>query len=105
MSSSKQIILDALEISNLSNLAKVKYAASLFVHLVEFNSILNLWTSEKISRREFIVQSNCAAVGTAAFVLLLSLKLTAGAVSASNYGNYKALVCLFLNGGMILSTC
>ena len=38
-SSSKQIILDALEISNLSNLAKVKYAVSLFVLLVEFNTL------------------------------------------------------------------
>ena len=55
---------------------------------------------KKISRREFIVQSNCAAVGTASLLSsLLSLKLTAGAVSASNYGDYKALICLFLNGG------
>lgn len=38
-SASKQIILDALEASNLSNLAKVKYAASLFVLLVEFNTL------------------------------------------------------------------
>ena len=36
---SKQIILDALEISNLTNFAKVKYAVSLFVHLVEFNTL------------------------------------------------------------------
>jgi uncharacterized protein (DUF1501 family) len=55
---------------------------------------------EKISRREFLVQSNCAAVGTASLISsLLSLKLTAGAVSASNYSDYKVLVCLFLNGG------
>ena len=55
---------------------------------------------KKISRREFIVQSNCAAIGTASLLSsLLSLKLTAGAVSASNYGDYKALICLFLNGG------
>ena len=55
---------------------------------------------KKISRREFIIQSNCAAVGTASLLSsLLSLKLTAGAVSATNYGDYKALVCLFLNGG------
>lgn len=54
----------------------------------------------KISRREFIVQANCAAVGTTSLLSsLLSLKLTAGAVSASNFGDYKALVCLFLNGG------
>ena len=54
----------------------------------------------KISRRKFLVQSNCAAVGTASLISsLLSLKLTAGAVSASNYNDYKVLVCLFLNGG------
>ena len=52
---------------------------------------------KKISRREFIVQSNCAAIGTASLLSsLLSLKLTAGAVSASNYSNYKAFVCCFL---------
>ena len=55
---------------------------------------------KKISRREFIVQSNCAAVGTASLLSsLLSLKLTAGAVSASTHGDFKALICLFLNGG------
>ena len=36
---SKQIILDALEVSNLSNTAKIKYATSLVVHLVEFNTL------------------------------------------------------------------
>ena len=57
-------------------------------------------SKKKISRRDFIVQSNCAAVGTASLLSsLLSLKLTAGAVSASPHANYKALICLFLNGG------
>ena len=55
---------------------------------------------KNISRREFLIQSNCAAVGTASLLSsLLSLKLTAGATSASNFSDYKALVCLFLNGG------
>ena len=54
----------------------------------------------KISRREFIGQANCAAVGTASLLSsLLSLRLTAGAASASSLTDYKALVCLFLNGG------
>ena len=54
----------------------------------------------KISRRQFIGQANCAAVGTASLLSsLLSLRLTAGAASASNFTDYKALVCLFLNGG------
>ena len=55
---------------------------------------------KKISRRQFIGQANCAAVGTASLLSsLLSLRLTAGAASASNFTDYKALVCLFLNGG------
>ena len=55
---------------------------------------------KKISRRHFISQANCAAVGTASLLSsLLSLRLTAGAASASNFTDYKALVCLFLNGG------
>jgi uncharacterized protein (DUF1501 family) len=55
----------------------------------------------KISRRRFIQEANCAAVGTISlFSSLLSLRLTAGAVSAtSSFPDYKALVCLFLNGG------
>ena len=55
---------------------------------------------KKISRRHFLAQANCAAVGTASLLSsLLSLRLTAGAVSASNFSDYKALVCLFFNGG------
>ena len=55
---------------------------------------------QKISRRQFIGQANCAAVGTASLLSsLLSLRLTVGAASASNLTDYKALVCLFLNGG------
>jgi uncharacterized protein (DUF1501 family) len=55
--------------------------------------------SRQISRREFIVK-NCAAVGSASlFSSLLSLRLTAGAVSGSPLPGYKALICLFLAGG------
>lgn len=55
----------------------------------------------KISRRRFIHEANCAAVGSISlFSSLLSLRLTAGAVSAnSTFPDYKALVCLFLGGG------
>jgi uncharacterized protein (DUF1501 family) len=54
----------------------------------------------KISRRQFIGQANCAAVGTASLLSsLLSLRLTAGAASATPFTDYKALICLFLNGG------
>lgn len=54
----------------------------------------------KISRRKFLAQANCAAVGTVSlFSSLFTLRLTAGAVSASSLPGYKALVCLFLSGG------
>jgi uncharacterized protein (DUF1501 family) len=54
----------------------------------------------KISRREFIKQANCAAVGSISlFSSLLTLRLTAGAVSGGPIIGNKALVCLFLSGG------
>ena len=50
-----------------------------------------------INRRNFI-QRNCAAIGTASISsTLFSLRMTAGATT--NVSGYKALVCLFLNGG------
>ena len=54
----------------------------------------------KISRRQFLYETNCAAVGTASlFSSLFTLRLTAGAVSGTPPAGYKALVCLFLSGG------
>ncbi len=54
----------------------------------------------KISRRHFLYQANCAAVGTASlFSSLLTLRLTAGTVSATPLTGYKAMICLFLSGG------
>lgn len=53
-----------------------------------------------ISRRKFLHQANCAAVGSISlFSSLFTLRLTAGAVSGSPLSGYKALVCLFLSGG------
>jgi uncharacterized protein (DUF1501 family) len=53
-----------------------------------------------MSRRHFLKVANCAAVGTASlFSTLFSLRLTAGAASGTPPTGYKALVCLFLNGG------
>ena len=55
-----------------------------------------------ISRRRFIGQASCAAVsGISVFNTLLNLRL-AGDIAAANppaSGEYRALVCLFLNGG------
>jgi uncharacterized protein (DUF1501 family) len=57
-------------------------------------------SQKKISRRKFLVQSNCAAVGTISlFSSLFSLRLTAGAIAGQPLTGYKALVCLFLGGG------
>lgn len=55
---------------------------------------------KNISRRKFLTQANCAAVGSASlFSSLLSLRLTAGAVSGGSLTGKKALICLFLSGG------
>lgn len=54
-----------------------------------------------ISRRRFIGQASCAAVSAVPLLnTLLNLKL-AGSVAAAEpgAGEYRALVCLFLNGG------
>lgn len=56
-----------------------------------------------LSRRQFIGQVSCAAVGsTALFSTLLNLRLTATAAAQnlpSGDSDYRALVCLFLAGG------
>ena len=54
----------------------------------------------EISRREFIRRAACAAVGTVAMTTAIqNLRLMNAAVAQSNISDYKALVCLFLNGG------
>ncbi|MGE9295198.1 MAG: DUF1501 domain-containing protein [Puniceicoccales bacterium] len=56
----------------------------------------------RLSRRQFLGQASCAAVGsTALFSTLLNLRMasTAAAQSVPVGGDYKALVCLFLAGG------
>src|SRR3974390_2477070 len=55
-----------------------------------------------ITRREFIRRAACAAVGTAAMTCALrDLRLMNAAVAQSGIGpnDYKALVCIFLQGG------
>src|SRR5436190_20926956 len=52
-----------------------------------------------ISRRKFIRQFNCAAVGSSALLnTVLNLKL-ANTLSAQGVPDNKALVCIFLSGG------
>ena len=57
----------------------------------------------KISRRKFLGQASCAAIGsTTLFSTLLDLKKINAAVAASSNlldGNYKAMVCIMQSGG------
>jgi uncharacterized protein (DUF1501 family) len=56
--------------------------------------------SSSYSRREFIRRSACAAVGTVAMTAAIrDLRFMNAAVAQSNLGGYKALVCIFLQGG------
>jgi uncharacterized protein (DUF1501 family) len=53
-----------------------------------------------ITRRDFIRRAACAAVGTAAMTTSIrDLRLMNAAVAQSNITDYKALVCIFLQGG------
>ena len=52
------------------------------------------------TRREFIRQAACAALGTAALTSAIrDLRFMNAAVAQSNIVDYKALVCIFLAGG------
>jgi len=58
--------------------------------------------SRPISRRRFLGQASCAAIGsTALFNTLLNLRMagTAAGQSIGGGNDYRALVCLFLSGG------
>jgi uncharacterized protein (DUF1501 family) len=52
------------------------------------------------TRRQFIRQAACAALGTAALTSAIrDLRFMNAAVAQSNVQDYKALVCIFLQGG------
>jgi uncharacterized protein (DUF1501 family) len=54
----------------------------------------------QLSRRAFIRQAACAAVGTAAMTSAIrDLRFMNAAVAQTNISDYKALVCIFLGGG------
>ncbi len=56
--------------------------------------------TSSLTRREFIRQAACAAVGTAAMTSAIrDLRFMNAAVAQSNITDYKALVCIFLAGG------
>ncbi len=53
-----------------------------------------------LTRRQFIRRSACAAVGTIAMTAAIrQLRFMNAAVAQSNINDYKALVCIFLQGG------
>ena len=53
-----------------------------------------------INRRDFIRRAACAAVGTVAMTSAIrDLRFMNAAVAQSNISDYKALVCIFLQGG------
>src|SRR4051794_33218855 len=53
-----------------------------------------------ISRRHFIRQAACAALGTGALTSAIrDLRFMNAAVAQSAISDYKALVCIFLSGG------
>ncbi|MCB0688867.1 MAG: DUF1501 domain-containing protein [Saprospiraceae bacterium] len=58
---------------------------------------------QKLSRRSFLGQASCAALGSSTlFSSLVSLKALNAAVAQSGFGgseDYKALVCVLLSGG------
>src|SRR6202521_4989923 len=52
------------------------------------------------TRRQFIRQAACAALGTAAMTAAIrDLRFMNAAVAQSNVNDYKALVCIFMAGG------
>src|SRR5437764_13441314 len=56
--------------------------------------------ASSVTRRQFIRQAACAAVGTAAMTAAIrDLRFMNAAVAQSNVTDYKALVCIFLAGG------
>src|SRR5271156_4239426 len=53
-----------------------------------------------LTRRDFIRRAACAAVGTVAMTSTIrNLRFMNAAMAQSNISDYKALVCIFLQGG------
>jgi uncharacterized protein (DUF1501 family) len=53
----------------------------------------------KPNRRDFLLQSSAASLGLTSIVNSLAQLKLIGSAAASGAGDYKALVCFFLNGG------
>src|SRR2546421_8328417 len=60
----------------------------------------NVLVRRELSRRQFMRQAACAALGTAALTSAIrDLRFMNAAVAQSNINDYKALVCIFMSGG------
>lgn len=58
------------------------------------------YLSELQTRRKFIRHAACAAVGTVGMTSVLrDMRFMSSALAQSNITDYKALICVFLNGG------
>ena len=58
------------------------------------------YLSDLRTRRSFIRQAACAAVGSVAMSSVLrDMRLINSAAAQGSYSDYKALICVFLNGG------
>jgi uncharacterized protein (DUF1501 family) len=53
----------------------------------------------KPNRRDFLLQTSCATLGITSMVNTLAQLKLVGSAAAQGAGDYKALICLFLNGG------
>jgi uncharacterized protein (DUF1501 family) len=55
----------------------------------------------KPNRRDFMLQTGCATLGLTSLVnTVAQLKMVGAAAASGGPGDYKALICLFMNGGM-----
>src|SRR5271165_3449910 len=64
------------------------------------NNLMNKKNISVITRRDFIRRAACAGVGTIAMTSAIrDLRFMNAAVAQSNISDYKALVCIFLQGG------
>jgi uncharacterized protein (DUF1501 family) len=63
------------------------------------NTIATMNSRELFSRRSFLKRATGTAFGASVFNTLLDLRLINNAMAGVNVSDYKALVCVFLDGG------
>ncbi len=68
------------------------------------NTLMNIFIRRtedrsKPNRRDFLLQTGCASMGITSMVNTLAQLKLVGSAAAQGASDYKALICLFLNGG------